>query len=264
MNKGWVKLHRRLLDNSMFKRDHSAMILFIAILLLADKNSGSYECGRFQLATIIGLNPNTTYKALKRLEKAKIVTLASNNKYTVVNICNWRTYQADSNIKSNNKVTTDEQQSNTKQELRIKNKEYNNVQLAEQIERIYDLFLEKFSKNPNQLKLTPQRKIKIKARIKDCGFEMLSKAIVNTSNSSFHMGDNARGWKADIDWILKSYEQVEKLSLLQSPRTQKLEQAIKKPVYKPEVVISEEERQANVRRIAEMKEKFLNRPQKKS
>jgi len=76
----------------------------------------------------------------------------------------------------------------------------------------YDYYIECFGNNPNQYKLTPKRKTKIKSRLKDAGFEMLKRAIENTSQSDFHMGDNQRGWKADLDYIVQSYENVEKLA----------------------------------------------------
>uniref|UniRef100_A0A7C4U118 Uncharacterized protein n=1 Tax=Caldisericum exile TaxID=693075 RepID=A0A7C4U118_9BACT len=84
----------------------------------------------------------------------------------------------------------------------------NNVE----IQRIYDFFISSFGKNPNQYKLTPYRKQKIKLRLKDAGEEMLKQAITNTANSPFHRGDNDRGWQADLDFIIRSYEQVERLA----------------------------------------------------
>ena len=61
-------------------------------------------------------------------------------------------------------------------------------------------------------KLTDKRKQKIRARLKDAGMDMLLKAITNTSQSAFHTGDNDRGWSADLDYIVRSYEHVEKLA----------------------------------------------------
>jgi hypothetical protein len=81
---------------------------------------------------------------------------------------------------------------------------------SKEIQEIWDFFIKSFEANPAQLKLSDKRKQKIKLRLKDAGKEMLFAAITNIANSPFHRGDNDRGWKADIDWILKSYEQVEK------------------------------------------------------
>lgn len=85
---------------------------------------------------------------------------------------------------------------------------------SKEIQEIYDYFIKRFSKNPNQYKLTDVRKVKIKARLKDAGKEMLKQAIKNTSQSKFHRGDNGTGWQADLDFIIRSYEQVERLSNL--------------------------------------------------
>lgn len=81
-----------------------------------------------------------------------------------------------------------------------------------EIKKIYQTYLQKFEKSENQYKLTPARAKKIDTRLKDAGAEMLERAIVNTSQSAFHRGENDRGWKADLDWIIRSYEQVEKLA----------------------------------------------------
>jgi len=118
MSKGWIKYHRQILDNKLIQ-DHNCYIIFTGLLLLVDKDSGEYDTGRFTLSDRFKMNPSTVYKALKRLEKKwKMVTLTSNNKYTTVKVVKWHDYQATGNTNGNNKVTTREQQGNTKQELK--------------------------------------------------------------------------------------------------------------------------------------------------
>lgn len=94
------------------------------------------------------------------------------------------------------------------------NKEINKEsdKVAVEVQRTYDLFVEKFDKNPNTFKLTPKRQKKIKTRLKDCGETMLRQAIENTAKNEFYRGKNNRGWKADLDFIIRSYEQVERLA----------------------------------------------------
>ncbi len=87
---------------------------------------------------------------------------------------------------------------------------------SKQIQQVYDNFIKQFDTNSNQLRLTAKRKAKIRARLKDCGYEMLTRAIENVAANGFYRGDNDRGWKADLDFITRSYEQVEKLSQLSS------------------------------------------------
>ncbi len=123
---GWIKLHRKILDNGIIKRDHNAYILFSIILLSVDKSTGKLDTGRFLLSDLSGLNPNTVYAVLKRLEKKwQMITLTPNNKYTIINVRNWAKYQETENLitqSDNNKITTRQQQDNTIQEY--KNKEY--------------------------------------------------------------------------------------------------------------------------------------------
>jgi len=69
MNKGWIKLHRKLLDTGIIQKDRTALAIMIALWLLVDRKTGKYDCGRFQLAIMLEMKPNTVYKALKRLEK---------------------------------------------------------------------------------------------------------------------------------------------------------------------------------------------------
>ena len=90
----------------------------------------------------------------------------------------------------------------------------NNVE----IQRIFDSFVQAFEKNQNQLKLTDARRKKIKCRLSDAGEEMLLKAIKNVADNPFYRGDNDRGWVADLDFIVRSYEQVERLANLQPPK----------------------------------------------
>lgn len=117
---GWVKLHRKLLDNRILKYDHSAMLVFVTLLLLVRHKDGTYDTGRFRLAEIVGMKPSTVYKILKRLEKAEMVTLDSNSRYTIISISKWKDYQGNGNSASNNSVTSQGQPSNTKQERRKK------------------------------------------------------------------------------------------------------------------------------------------------
>lgn len=104
---------------------------------------------------------------------------------------------------------------NNKEDNKTNKEEINKEEsdkVAVEVQRTYDLFVEKFDKNPNTFKLTPKRQKKIKTRLKDCGETMLRQAIENTAKNEFYRGKNDRGWKADLDFIIRSYEQVERLA----------------------------------------------------
>lgn len=80
----------------------------------------------------------------------------------------------------------------------------------EEVDNIFNLWLSCFGLSGR--KLTPGRQAKIKRRLKDCGKEQLELAIRNASQDYFYRGDNDRGWQADIDYICRSAEIVERLA----------------------------------------------------
>lgn len=117
---GWIKLHRSVLNNDVYRHDPTAWRVFEHLLLTADKKTGRCSYGRKQLALQIGNNESTVYKALKRLSVTGMVTLTSNSRFTTISICKWKEYQGNgnspSNRVSNSRVTSGEQPGNTLQE----------------------------------------------------------------------------------------------------------------------------------------------------
>jgi len=91
----------------------------------------------------------------------------------------------------------------------------------QEIERVYEHYLDTFGTTAGRYKLTDKRKAKLKSRLQDCGADMIIDAIDHARADYFYNGDNDRGWKADLDFIIRSYENVEKLANL-SPRERKL------------------------------------------
>lgn len=86
------------------------------------------------------------------------------------------------------------------------------------VDNIFNLWLSCFGLSGR--KLTPGRVVKIKRRLKDCGKDQLELAIRNASQDYFYRGDNDRGWRADIDYICRSAEIVERLANM-TPRAER-------------------------------------------
>jgi hypothetical protein len=99
-------------------------------------------------------------------------------------------------------------------------------QLTADVKEVFGFYVKSFNAENSHIKLSTERRRKLEARLKDAGKEMLFAAITNTAASPFHRGDNDRGWKANIDFIIRSYEQVERLATMNaeesvSPTAQK-------------------------------------------
>lgn len=120
-NETWIKFYRKITEHPLYW-DKNAYWIFSWLLAHVDYQTGEMIIGRFWLASIFKMNPNTVYAVLKRLQdKYKCITLTSNNRNTTIKVVNWAKYQhqnpADNN-KNNNKITTKQQQNNTTQEYK--------------------------------------------------------------------------------------------------------------------------------------------------
>ena len=128
-DKGWIKLHRKLLDDPIMQKP-DILQLFVYCLLKANHEDntiifngkemvvkrGQFVTGRQAIANFLKQKPITTYKRLLTLQNLEILNIESNNKFSLITITNYELYQFDdkkSNKKRNNKGTTKEQQNNT-------------------------------------------------------------------------------------------------------------------------------------------------------
>lgn len=89
---GWVKLHRKILENIFLMHDDNAFIVFTKLLMMANSKGEVGSSGR-ELAKKINLNYSTLYKVLSRLEEEAMIKQSSKQRYTVISICNWGNYQ---------------------------------------------------------------------------------------------------------------------------------------------------------------------------
>ena len=68
---------------------------------------------------------------------------------------------------------------------------------------VLDAFHELCPSLPKVLKLSDSRKKAIKARLNDFGLEEIKRAFTLTEQSDFLKGNNATGWQAGFDWLMK-------------------------------------------------------------
>lgn len=156
--KGWIKLHRRTLNSSIFDNPHLLKMWMWCLLKTSHKGykqlvgldevelkEGQFITGRNKGSLELNVNPSTWYKHLKALERMEMIELESNNKMTVVNIVNWGLYQGsetEEEQQSNNKRTTKEQQSNTNKN--VKNEK--NIEIEDFFEEVWSLYPNKRGK----------------------------------------------------------------------------------------------------------------------
>ena len=92
MNKGWIKLWRKIQENPIY-RDGVAMRVLVDLLLTANED-GIAITGRFTRAEKLGLKPSAYRRALLRLKSDSIVDIQPSNQFTKVSLCKWKEHQA--------------------------------------------------------------------------------------------------------------------------------------------------------------------------
>ena len=131
MNKGWIKLHRSLIDWEWYS-DLNVRALFFHLLLTVNHQDkkwqgrmikkGSRITGRIQLAKECGLSEQNVRTSIKKLQLTNDLTITKDPKGSMFTVVNWLKYQETNqqiNHKNNQPLTSDQPQ------LKNANKENN-------------------------------------------------------------------------------------------------------------------------------------------
>ena len=158
--KGWIKLHRKLLDWEWYD-DINTRLVFMHLLLTVNYEPSKYMgktievgqrlFGRAKLASEIGVSEQQLRTALNRLKSTNEITIISTKQGSLVTIENWGSYQEKdsqdnqpTNQPTNQQLTNDQPTAN--QQLTIY-KEVKNIRNKEDKNNIYIDDFEEFWKN---------------------------------------------------------------------------------------------------------------------
>lgn len=151
MENGWIKLHRRILDNPISKKPQY-LSLWIHLLLMANHkeakmmwngeilsiHEGQFVTGRKELSLKTGIPETTIEDILNFLERQQQIRQQKTTKFRLITVINWEKYQI-SDTKSDNKPTTSRQQADTNKNVK-KNK--NEKKNTPGVKEIMDMFYE--------------------------------------------------------------------------------------------------------------------------
>ena len=121
--KGWIKLHRRIIDSFIFSHPVALKIWLWCLLKASIRDrdislkagrgfafvkikKGSFIFGRHSAEDILCVNGSTIYKWIKIFEKEEMITVKSNNQYSLVTILNYNEFQEMNEEKKTTKHTT--------------------------------------------------------------------------------------------------------------------------------------------------------------
>ena len=167
-NKSYIKLFRKLLSSPIFENEKALKIWIWCLLKATHKEReqlvgqqiihleiGQFVFGRKQASEELKMNESTIYKYIKLLEKLQMISINSNNKFSVVSIEKWEDYQIEE-LKNSNKVATKEQQNNTNKNVK----------------NIYFILFNKYKK---QIEEQPNKVVQIISKMKESSdYELLT------------------------------------------------------------------------------------------
>lgn len=118
--KGWIKLHRSILDWEWWK-DEKTLRVFIYLLLNAttkpikycgiDLEPGEFISGDRKIANELGISYQNARTAIKHLKSTHEITTRTTNKYTIYKVENWSKFQGD-NAQDNIRLTSNQRTTN--------------------------------------------------------------------------------------------------------------------------------------------------------
>lgn len=165
MEKGWIKLHRKLLHSDMYKSLNSKQrdVMFVC-LMLANHSENSwefagkiYKCEAGQFITSLpklaelcanDVKVQSIRTALLKLERWGFLTNKSTAQNRLVTICNWDTYQQtkeDVNSQTNRRLTDNQQTTNRRLTANKNDKELKNDKNDKNLDNVIGARKQKFA-----------------------------------------------------------------------------------------------------------------------
>ena len=176
MNNGFIKLHRKILDNPIIMKDAEHLAIWIYLLLEATHKSiykifkgekitleaGQLITGRNVISKELNINSSKVQRVLDDFEKEQQIEQQMSNQNRLVSILKWNEYQ-NNEQPVNNERTATEQQVNTLQEYKecknIKKEKNNNIYtLVQEFEYLWSIYPKKQGKTDAEKKYCKYRK----------------------------------------------------------------------------------------------------------
>lgn len=212
---GWIKLHRKLLDNPVTMKDADHLAVWIYLLLNASHNEhpalfrgekiilkpGQLITGRKSIALALHIDESKVERILKSLKSEQQIEQQTSSKNRLISITNWEFYQqSEQQVEQqvNNKRTTSEQQVNTNKNIKNDKNERKDI-----CQNILDLFNKICCSFGGAKNITKSRAETISDSLKTYSVDDFKKVFEKAEQSAFLKGNNSRNWSASFDWLIK-------------------------------------------------------------
>ena len=214
-DKGYIKLHRSILDWEWYQ-DTNTKVVFLHLLLNAQWEDsryhgyvvpkGSLVIGRKKLAEELEITERAVRTALNHLKSTNEVTIKVTNQFSIVTIVNWAKYQGrDDESDQQNDQQNDQRVTNERPATdHIKEyKEYKNIRNEEVYTRIWDAYNSVCVNLCRCHSLTKPRIDKLNELLDVFTADEIIDVFKKANGMPYlTSGKNKIGWKADFDWLI--------------------------------------------------------------
>lgn len=138
---GWIKIHRKMLENPIICKDSDYLSVWIYLLLNATHKEipalfkgekitlhpGQLITGRKSMSNKLKISESKIYRIINEYKSEQQIEQQTSNKNSLITILNWNKYQQSeqqNEQQMNNKRTTTEQQLNTNKNVKNDNNIY--------------------------------------------------------------------------------------------------------------------------------------------
>jgi len=225
---GWVKLHRKMLDNPIIMKDAEHLAVWMYLLLNATHaeypalfkgkkimlQPGQLITGRKSIASTLDVNESKVTRILNAFEIEQQIEQQTSNKNRLITVVNWDKYQLCDQLTeqqlNNNRTTTEQQVNTNKKNKNVKN-EKNVINTYSDIPELNEVILEfvKFRKGikkpmtDNAVKLMIGKLNKMTSNVNE-QIEILNQSIMNGWTGLYPLKKDSTRKEVVPDWLNKT------------------------------------------------------------
>lgn len=217
MKKGWIKLHRKMVDNPTVYRDSVSIAVWVHLLLSASHDDyktkfngkeivlkpGELITSTIQIAEELVTNQVTIRRVLDRFQSDQLIDQQTTRHGRLISIKNWKKYQI-CDQPNDQQMTNQDEKSDQPSDQYTRSIKKNNKQ-----EDDYVGVVSRWNALPDPVpKITrivhgSTRDKLTKKRIADYGVGEILRAIDNVGRSTFLCGGGSKGWTITFDWFIR-------------------------------------------------------------
>lgn len=167
-DKSYIKLFRKILNSPIFENEKALKIWIWCLVKATHKKreqlvgkqivhleKGQFVTGRKKASEELKMNDRTIYDYFKLLEKLQMISINSNNKFSIVTVEKWEDYQVE--------------------ELKIQQQDNNNATTTQHKQECKEIYFTLFNKYKEQIEKEPHRTVQIISAMKNSSdYELLT------------------------------------------------------------------------------------------